>query len=518
MCVSLRSKTVLAVLAALPFAASAFASENVSTNVSAVIKLKTRVSMEQLATNVTSPVSTRYGHFYTPQEIRALSAPSTQDYQALLQDLRSEGFTITNESPTHLWISVTASADQFTKNFGARFQFMANGRRRHLTEHSLVASARFQIVESVGGLDSMRVAHPHYTKRTLDLNLDPGGVSQATIKSAYGLAPIYASGVTGKGQHIAVATYDGFNVADVQKFYKDSQLVPGPTVDVVSFNGTAAYDENSAVETQLDAEFSGMIAPGASVHVFTSAANSDAGELQLFTAILDDNRAKVANYSWGSCEDQVTPSHLAEMKPIFARAVAQGVNIMVASGDSGSDSCQNGSTVADWPADSDNVVAVGGTTFAQSGGQIAEKGWSGSGGGISKFFDLPAYQASLKAPYIKRSYPDVSFNANPKTGQAVWAHVNGRAQWIVIGGTSMAAPQWSGYLALVGEARANTSKATLGFLNPIIYGLTDVEKGTMFNDVTVGNNGDYSASPGWDAVTGLGSMQGQNLLNRLVTQ
>ena len=514
MCVSLRSKTVLAVLVTLPFAASALATDHVS----GVIKLKARVSMEQLATNVTSSLSSRYGQFYTPQEIRALAAPAAQDYQSLIQDLKSEGFTITSESPTHLWVSVSGSADQFTKNFGARFQFMANGRHRHLTENHLFAATRFSIVESVGGLDSTRVARPHHTRNQMAITLDPGGIAQSTIKSAYGLAPIYASGVTGKGQHIAVATYNGFKVADVQKFYKDSKLVPGPTVDAINFNGTAPYDEGSAVETQLDAEFTGMIAPGAAVHVFTSAENSDAGELQVFTAILDDNRAKVANYSWGSCEDQVSTSHLNEMKTVFSRAVAQGVNIMVASGDSGSDSCQNGSTVADWPADSDNVVSVGGTTFAQSGGQIAETGWSGSGGGISRLFDLPTYQSNFKAPYVKRSYPDVSFNADPKSGQAVWAHVNGVAQWLVIGGTSMAAPQWAGYLALVGEARANAKKSTLGFLNPVIYGFSDSERSTLFNDVTVGNNGDYSASKGWDAVTGLGSMQGQNLLNRLVTQ
>src|ERR1700675_1627840 len=107
----------------------------------------------------------------------------------------------------------------------------------------------------------------------------------------------------------------------------------------------AIIPENSAGETELDAEFSGMIAPGASIHVFASSQNSDAGELAMFTAILDDNRAKVVNYSWGSCDNQVSSSHQADMDKVFARAVAQGVNILNASGDSGSDCVGDGSTV-----------------------------------------------------------------------------------------------------------------------------------------------------------------------------
>jgi kumamolisin len=340
-------------------------------------------------------------------------------------------------------------------------------------------------------------------------------VAQSTIKTAYGFDPLYAAGLTGKGQHIAIATYDGFHVDNVKKFYSLSNLKPQPSVDQVAFNGDADYSEGSAMETELDAEFTGMIAPGASVHVFASATNDDAGELQMFTAILDDNRAQVANYSWGSCESGLDTQHVADMSKVFARAVAQGVNIMVASGDSGSDSCQDGSTVADWPAAATNVVAVGGTTFAQNNGAIAETGWDGSGGGISSIWELPQWQNQLGSPYMKRSYPDVSFNADPSSGQAIWTEYYGQAGWMVIGGTSMAAPQWSGFMALVGEARHNAGKATLGFLNPIIYGLSNADRAQTFHDVTSGNNGAYTAGAGWDAVTGLGSMQADTLLKHL---
>lgn len=482
----------------------------------AVLKLRDRVSMETLALNVQNPLSDHYKRFYTPEEIRDLAGPSQAEYDQLLALLKNQGFTVTSESPTHLWISVKGDSSKIESTFATKIQF--NG-KMHQRVAALSIPMMYSLIESVGGLDNTRKAHP---KLKFDRNATPqddtsGGVPQATIKAAYGLAPLYAAGLTGKGQDIAVATYSGFHIANVQQFYQLSGLNPVPNVDQVAFNGTAVYDANSAMETELDAEFTGMIAPGANIHVFASADNSDAGELAMFTAILDDNRAKVVNYSWGSCETGLSAQHKSDMATVFARAVAQGVNIMVASGDSGSDSCQDGTTAADWPGASPNVVAVGGTTFGQNGSALAETAWSGSGGGISALWDLPTWQ-KLSAPYVKRSYPDVAFNADPNSGQGVYTENNGVAGWLVIGGTSMAAPQWSGFMALVGEARAQAGKPTLGFLNPAIYGLSTTDRASDFNDVTSGSNGAYTAGPGWDAVTGWGSMNANNLLKSLEAQ
>jgi subtilase family serine protease len=362
-----------------------------------------------------------------------------------------------------------------------------------------------------------------------------GPISQADIKSKYGFDPIYSAGINGSGIHIAIATFDGFHMDDVNGFYVQSKISPAPKVDQVMFNGTPAVNENSAVETELDSEFSGMIAPGAQIHVFASAENSDAGELAMFTAILDDGRAKVVNYSWGACEKNVDSAHKADMDKVYARAVAQGVNIMIATGDSGADGCNNGTTSTGWPASEPNAVAVGGTTYGvDSAGNLAETAWSGtgqaggSGGGVSSFYALPSYQQHFQSPYTKRSIPDVSFDANNSPGQQLWTScvpdqttggcAHGKANWMTIGGTSMAAPQWSGFMALVGEARAKAGKPTLGFLNPIIYGLSSSDYANTFHDITSGNNGKYKAGKGWDAVTGLGSMNADALLNYLTAQ
>ncbi len=497
--------------ATLGLAITIVCSATMAQPVTAVLRLNEKVPLESLAFYAKTQ-STPMNTYYSASDIRKISGPSDGAYQELLSELGKKGFKVVSQSPTHLWVTVRADAGLFEATFNTRINNLENGLRQNDGEISI--PSELSLIASVTGLDNTRKSFPHY-KRAAHVKAMMGGISPDAIKQVYGFKPIYDSGITGAGQHIAIATYNGFKIQNVTYFYNYFKFSPGPTVDQVQFNGAPPYDEGSAGETELDAEFSGMIAPGASVHVFTSATNDDAGELQMFTAILDDNRSKVVNYSWGGCEGQVAASHQTEMDKVFARAVAQGVNIFVASGDSGSDSCQNGTTAADWPAGNANIVAVGGTSLRISGGRGSETGWSGSGGGISGVFNLPGWQTQLGGIYQKRSYPDVAFNADPYTGQAVWTTSGGSTGWEVIGGTSMAAPQWAGFLALVNQARVTKNLPTLGYLNPIIYGLNAQDRNTGFNDITSGSNGAYTAGQGWDAVTGFGSMKASPLLNIL---
>jgi subtilase family serine protease len=514
--VSTKSMQLATAIIALSSSIPAFAQP-----ISAILRLKEKVPLESLAQNVKALADTH--GFYTPEDIRELSGPSDAEYNQLLSQLRAEGFTVTRESPTHLWISISGDHTAFEKTFGTKVTFIDE--KHHTGVAPAYRPMRYSLIASISGLDNTRMSRSHIAyvsplkgkkKPTPQDNNPGGGISLDTIKQAYGFTSIYASGNSAAGQDIAVATYDGFMIDDVNQFYSQIGIAPTPKVDQVSFNGTATYNEDSAMETQLDAEFTGMMAPGANIHVFASATNDDAGELQMFTAILDDNRSKVVNYSWGGCETQLAAQHASDMDKVFARAVAQGVNILVASGDSGSDSCQDNTTAADWPGAHPDVTAVGGTTLTQSGDSFTETAWSGSGGGISSMWALPSYQSGLGSPYVKRSYPDVAFNADPNSGEAVYIHQNGTAGWAVIGGTSMAAPQWSGFLTMVNAARVAAGKTAIGQLNPILYGISASDRASMFNDITSGSNGAYTAGPGWDAVTGWGTPQAGNLYNYLV--
>ena len=465
------------------------------------VRLREQVPMEKLAKSVLDPASARYRQYYTAEEIRALAGVPDKEYSAVLSALKAQGLEIVSESKSHLLITVRGD--------WALVSRLSSGL-------SAFSSGALSRVASFSAKDAVHHFHPQYqiaSKHVLDNPV--GGVDPVQIKSAYEFDPIYKSGYSGKGQHIAIATYDGFHMDDIQSYYAQTNVTPVPAVDQVQFNGVPVVNDNSAGETELDAEFSGMIAPGAQIHVFASAQNSDLGELQMFTAILDDDRAKVVNYSWGDCEAHIGAAHKADMDKVFARAIAQGVNIMVASGDSGSAGCRETAALnADWPGAHPDIIAVGGTTMGNSNGKLAETAWNGSGGGVSVFYDLPSYQSTFNTPFTKRSFPDVAFNADPQTGQATFIH-NGAAtgEWVVVGGTSIAAPQWSGYLALIGEARQNLT--LLGPLNSRIYAIPASKMPDLFHDVTSGSNGGYSAGPGWDAVTGWGSMRASPLFNYL---
>jgi kumamolisin len=195
-----------------------------------------------------------------------------------------------------------------------------------------------------------------------------------------------------------------------------------------------------------------------------------------------------------------------------------GVTVLAASGDDGaSDGNTSGTPTVDFPAASPYVVGCGGTKLTISGAAIgSEQVWNelsanegATGGGVSEVFALPSFQQSVNVPaapngFVGRGVPDVAGDADPETGYNVF--VDG--QPAVIGGTSAVAPLWAGLLALINQ----TLGANVGYLNPLLY---SAAAEATFHDITSGNNGDYSAGPGWDACTGLGSPNGSALMTTL---
>lgn len=519
---------VLSVVAAV--CALSFSLSSVGKPMQLVLRLQERVSMSTLANNVQDPNSARYHQFYTPDEIRALAAPTDSDYASLLNGLKSKGIKIVEESPSHLVVTVSAEEAVIEKLFHVKMVHIDNATHTFTGQPS-ISRAMGQIA-SISGLDNRRHMHPMHRRVTHGPGDGTGGVALATIQTIYGFNDLYKQGLSGAGQDLAIATYDDFDVAEPTAYFQMQNISPGPVIDKIPVNGTPVENDNSAMETDTDIELSGSIAPNIHTHVFSSATNDDPGELALFTKILDDNRSKVVNYSYGGCEKDLTPQHQSDMNAVFERAVAQGVNIMVASGDSGSacpeaDSQGNVTSYvdpgADWPAAHPDVVAVGGATLdTSSTTTLSETAWTGngqaggSGGGISLLWDLPTWQQSLGGQFTKRSYPDVAFNADPASGQEVVIKEFGIQLPTTIGGTSIAAPQWSGFMLLLGEARTKANLQPIGFLNPIIYAMSASDKATSFDDITQGNNGKYTAGAGWDAVTGWGGLHASALLNYLL--
>ena len=199
--------------------------------------------------------------------------------------------------------------------------------------------------------------------------------------------------------------------------------------------------------------------------------------------------------SWGGAEF----SSQATYESHFNHA---GTSFTASSGDNGAG--------ASWPATSPSVVSVGGTTLSiSSGGVVSESGWSGSGGGFSAYFTHPAYQNNFVSN-TKRAFPDVSLVADPNTGVAVYDSTayNGQKGWFQVGGTSASAPMWAGIIALANQARG----AALTGSTAALYKLAGTNYSGYYNDIKSGSNGGFSATLGYDEVTGLGTPIAPNVI------
>jgi kumamolisin len=221
----------------------------------------------------------------------------------------------------------------------------------------------------------------------------------------------------------------------------------------------------------------------------------------------------VISISWGGPESTWTAQAKTAIDDALQAAAAMGITVCVASGDNGSsDGVSGGGDEVDFPASSSFALGCGGTSLratqsAIAGETVWNDGTSGgaSGGGVSSFFALPTWQQGLSvdrgretSSLTMRGVPDVCGDADPETGYTV--RVDGTDT--VIGGTSAVAPLWA---ALIARINAITGKPA-GFVNPLLYA-----NASALRDITMGNNGDFSATPGWDACTGLGSPNGKSL-------
>jgi kumamolisin len=389
-------------------------------------------------------------------------------------------------------------------------------------------------VEAILGLDSHPIAKPHFRlldqkkkKKPTHPKPTPSPTPTPTASGSYNPPQVaefykFPTGVNGSGQTIGIIELGGgYNPSDLTNYFGGLGLTP-PKVTAISVDGgtNAPGDPNGADgEVALDIEVAGSIAPGANIAVYFTT-NTSQGFLDALTTALHDTAngpPSVISISWGSPESNYTAQSLSAFDEACQSAAALGITITVASGDNGSTDGGTGNNV-DFPASSPHVLGCGGTAITVSGDAITSEvvwddlagGGGASGGGVSTVFALPTWQANSKVPPAStkaggRGVPDVAGDASPETGYNV--AFDGQSE--VVGGTSAVAPLWAALIALINQQRGSN----VGFINPTIY--QNAETGASaengFNDITSGNNGAFSAGPGWDPCTGLGSPNGAQL-------
>jgi kumamolisin len=371
------------------------------------------------------------------------------------------------------------------------------------------------IVTGVFGLDDRPVAHPHFRCRC-----DHRSFGSRNSNISYNPTQVarlynFPQDANGAGQTIGILELGGgYRPADLRQYFQSQGLqtpqVKSISVDHAQNRPTTAQSADG--EVMLDIEVAGSVAQGAGIAVYFAPNTARGFQDALSTAIHDQlSKPSVVSISWGGPESTWSAQSMANFDQVAQEAALLGICITVAAGDNGSsDGVNDGQNHVDFPASSPHVLAVGGTHLVASNGTIeSETVWNdgpqggATGGGYSTTFARPSWQAA-DVTQTGRGVPDVAADADPDTGYNVL--VDG--QQMIIGGTSAAAPLWAGLIVLLNQ-KLNRH---LGFANPSLYGI-DQTRG--FRDITMGNNGAYSATYGWDPVCGLGTPMGVQLCQTL---
>ena len=302
----------------------------------------------------------------------------------------------------------------------------------------------------------------------------------ADIKAAYGLPPDGGSGTIA-----IIDAYDNPNVASDLAAFSTYNHLPAANFQKVKMSAFTIGNTNWGMEIALDVQWAHAIAPQAKILLVEARTASLTDLLSAVNYARNQPDVVAISMSWGGSEFSGQTTYNSYFTSNY------GAVFFASSGDSGG--------VISWPSSSANVISVGGTTLTNEAGGYTESAWSGSGGGVSAYEPAPSYQAKALSDASLgsqlRATPDVSYNADPNTGFAVYDTYMSSPGWYVVGGTSAGAPQWAAIQAL------GKSVTTANIYNTYASSYYPAD----FRDVTSGSSGSYSAIPNYDLCTGIGS-------------
>ena len=443
-------------------------------------------------------------------------------------------------------VRVAGSATAMNRAFGVSLHTCshADGTSfRGFSSEITLPVAVSELVEGVLGLDNRRMAHSYLrasrqASTTSGSGLPPDTYTPPALGGWFDYPP-----ADGGGQCVAVLAFNGtvmetgestkggYDPAALAAYFTQTLgQAPPRLVDVVvqgpgNDPGDGTNPDDATGEVLLDLCVVGSVAPAATVAVYFTEFTEEGWVNAIKHALTDSaNDPSVLSISYGNPEDDSTgglwsQAALDLVADAFQQAATLGMTICVASGDNGAGDEPNATTDhVDFPASSPWVLGCGGTrlqTDPHTDSITAETTWNdlssgegASGGGVSRLFAPPDWQADAHVPpnadgsgRSGRGVPDVASLADPQT--PLWV-LGPAGQPVGVGGTSAAAPMWAALVARLNDATATR----MGFLNTLLY----AQLSSALHDITTGNNGAYRAGPGWDACTGWGRPDGRRLL------
>ncbi|MGO9906047.1 MAG: protease pro-enzyme activation domain-containing protein [Solirubrobacteraceae bacterium] len=454
-----------------------------------------------------SELATRYG-------------ASDEDVAAVRSFAREYGLDVAEVDAGRRAVQLRGTVDAMARAFGAQdLQLLEHptagpyrGRQGPLT----IPRGLDGVITGAFGIDERPQAKPYIRPQVPAA--DATSYTPLQIAAAYS----FPTGVTGAGETVGfIELGGGFSQSDLNTYFSGLGLT-SPSVTAVGVDGgtnSPGTNPDEDGEVMLDIEVAGSVAPGAKFVVYFSP-NTDQGFIDAVSTAVHDttNKPSVVSISWGGPEDSWTQQARTQMEQVLTEAAAAGVTVTVAAGDNGStDGVTDGKQHVDFPSSAPHALGCGGTSLQISNDvATSEVVWNdlpsggAGGGGISIEFPVPSYQTGVTMPdnvdtsSPGRGVPDVAGDADPQTGYSIFVDGNQES----VGGTSAVAPLWAGLIALINESLGQP----VGFAQPRLY---QASAAAGFHDITQGNNGAYTAGPGWDPCTGLGSPDGGALLTAL---
>jgi len=520
-------------------------------------------ALNGLLEELQDPASANYHEWLAPEEFGQRFGASASDIARVTAWLKSQGFTIEDTARGRNWIIFSGTAAQVEQALDTEIhRYEVNGETHFsIAKDPSVPAALAPLVLGFRGLDDFRwrpAPRPKYNPP--GSNPVPHALAPGDIATIYDLNPLYGQGIDGTGQTVAVVGASQVYLDDLQAFRKQTGL---PALQATSvFYGSKEGITGAQAEADIDLEWVGAVAPNASI-VFVQ------GDDPFVAAqyAIDQNYAPVLSASFAFCEADASGFAPEITEALAQQANAQGITWVVSSGDQASAACDRTNSgmpavatqglSVNYPATLPEVTAVGGTMFNEGDGSywnftngtnyasalsyIPEVAWNetavvgtiaGSTGGPSTLFSKPGWQSGPGVPNDgARDVPDVALASAAQHDPYLIFTNDGQVSYE--GGTSVATPVFAGMLVLLNQylvSKGIQSKPGLGNINPALYRLAQTTP-QAFHDITQGNNivpcdggtgcsggfMGYSAGPGYDLVTGLGSVDATNLITKWST-
>jgi len=517
------------------------------------VPMRDRPGLENFVKDVSDPNSPNFRHYLTHDEITARFGPTEEDYEAVKNFAKTNGFVIRDTYSNRLVLNVSSPAAQVEKAFHIKlqtYQHPTEGREFFAPDTEPTVDAKLPVAY-VEGLNNYSRPHSKKVRLQPRAGIPKNGSSPDGNGALFGddfrRAYLPGSTLTGAGQSVGFFEWDGSYTNALAAYAKAAG--GGRTNITLQYVLLEGYDGKPTIyggegEVDMDIELAMAIAPGLS-NIVVFEGNPDTGNpITILNAMASSNSIKSFSCSWGWSP---TYEPYTNIDSVLLQMAAQGQSFFNASGDSGAfttgvstDNGVDNPSNYNAPSSDPYITQVGGTLLTMNGAGTSwnsEVVWndgvdssgdhydnSASSGGVSSYYTIPAWQTNLSNIVAKggstafRNIPDVA-----ACGINIYEILDNPATPDDYGGgTSASAPLWAGFIALVNQQSAAHGGSSVGLINPALYALgTGPNSSLYYHDVTVGSNtwvlspGLFYATNGYDLCTGLGTMNGTNLINAL---